>query len=789
VTEQNLQPLRLRSGLEFSPQQNQGKTFVVVKDPVTGRYFRFTENQAAILDLLLQPTDLATLASAVSDKFGAPVPVTTIEAFLKSLEEKWLLDTPSVAEKLVNIESQKLKKDGNLLYWKLASINPEKIFAWLLPRTRWAFTKAFHVFAALSILAGSILSYLNWDQFTGSAAQLFNLHGLFFLWIVVFTVITMHEFSHGLTCCHFGGKVREVGFMLIYFQPAFYCDVSDSWMFPSKRQRMWVTFAGGYFQLVVWGVAMILWRITDTDSLINQIALVVIVFSGLQTLVNFNPLIKLDGYYMLSDYLEIPNLRTKAMSSLWSWLGRKHPSKRPWHEERAQLIYGLASMAFSTTLLVVVYSALYTWATSRFAFAGLIGFVMFSTYTLRRTAVEYLAGLRALATRAAFRKYRNAGIAAAAVLITVVGHWELTIPAEFKVLAKSEMAVRTGTEGIIVEMLVREGSRVRKGDVLARLSDYDKQDKISELKGDLERKRSELAQLRAGARPEEVDGKQKLVETKRIELTNAKRNQEQRNQLQQTLERRRSELQLDQQTLMRARELFKNLLMARADLEKAETAVKVREKEIDETEASIRVITETSEREADLKAKELAEAESELKLMLAGNRPEEIRQVEADVDKLANQARILDQELGKTEIRAPIDGIVVTPFVERKLNQHLDPGEELCRIVDVARVTVEMQVPEKELADVRPGNPVWMKARSLPSIDLQGRVDFIAPVATTVNGQQMVVVRSELQNDELLLKPEMTGVAKIYCGDRRIVDLMTRRMIRWVRTEFWDLLP
>ena len=175
-----------------------------------------------------------------------------------------------------------------------------------------------------------------------------------------------------------------------------------------------------------------------------------------------------------------------------------------------------------------------------------------------------------------------------------------------KVLAKSEMAVRTGTEGIIVEMLVREGSRVRKGDVLARLSDYDKQDKISELKGDLERKRSELAQLRAGARPEEVDGKQKLVETKRIELTNAKRNEEQRNQLQQTLERKRSELQLDQQTLMRARELFKNLLIARADLEKAETAVKVREKEIDETEGSIRVITETSDREADLKAKELA---------------------------------------------------------------------------------------------------------------------------------------------------------------------------------------
>jgi len=166
---------------------------------------------------------------------------------------------------------------------------------------------------------GFLLSYLNWDRFSGGVVSLFNLDGLFFLWIVTFAVTTAHEFSHGLTCCHFGGKVKEVGFMLIYFQPAFYCDVSDSWMFPSRRQRMWVTFAGGYFQLVIWGVSTMIWRITDSNTAINDVVLVVIVFSGFQTLINFNPLIKLDGYYILSDYLEIPNLRAKAMNSLWSW--------------------------------------------------------------------------------------------------------------------------------------------------------------------------------------------------------------------------------------------------------------------------------------------------------------------------------------------------------------------------------------------------------------------------------------------------------------------------------------
>lgn len=785
------QTWQLRTELEFSPQQQQGKSFVVVKDPVTSRYFRFTETQAAILDLLRRPNapvDAPTLAARASEKLGGTLPVATIEGFLKSLEDKWLLDTPTAQEKLVNVKSHKLE-DGNFLYWKLASFNPEKIFEFLLPRTSWAFTPAFHVFGFLSILTGFIMAYLHWDRFTGGVTGLLSLHGLFFIWIVAFTVTTMHEFSHGLTCCYFGGKVKEVGFMLIYFNPAFYCDVSDSWMFPSKRQRMWVTFAGGYFQLIFWGLCTIIWRITDDHTFINDAVLVVIVFAGLQTLFNFNPLIKLDGYYMLSDYLEIPNLRVKATASFWNWVSGKHRSRQPWREERAQLVYAICSIIFSTTLLIYVYAALYTWSTAGHSFAGLVGFLMFSTITLRKTAVESWSGLRAMATRAAYKKYRNLGIAAAAILISFVGHWELKIPAEFKVLARSESTVRTETEGIIVEMLVREGSRVAKGDVLARLRDFEKQQKISELAGELESKRSELALLRAGARAEELDRKEKLVETKRVEFANARRNQEQRNQLLQTLERKRSELQLDQQTQKRTRELVENGLVARAELEKADTAVSVREREIGEIEASIRVVSETSDREADLKARELAEAESELRLMRAGNRPEQIRQSEADVNKLAKQVEILDQELGKTEIRAPIDGVIATPFIERKLNQHLDPGEELARIVDLSRVTIEMQIPEKELADVRPGNPVTMKARSLPAADFQGRVDFIAPVAQTLNGQQTVVVRSELQNDDLLLKPEMTGVAKIYCGDRRIIDLATRRMIRWVRTEFWDLLP
>jgi multidrug efflux pump subunit AcrA (membrane-fusion protein) len=788
---------QLRSGLQFSPQQQQGKSFVVVKDPLTSRYFRFTESQAAILELLREPVDAETLAYEASKKLNATIPVATIEALLRSLEEKWLLDTPAVQEKLATVESHKLQT-RNVLYLKLLSANPEKIFDWLAPRTRWAFTQAFHVFGVISIGIGLLLSYIHWQDIRSGVEGLFTLHGLLFLWLVTFAVTTMHEFAHGLTCYYFGGKVREVGFMLIYFQPAFYCDVSDSWMFPSKRQRMWVTFAGGYFQLIVWGVCMMLWRVTDPHASINQIVLTVIVYAGLQTLFNLNPLIKLDGYYMLSDYLEIPNLRTKAFQSLWTWVAGTHPSARPWKTDRPQLLYGMASMAFSTTLLIYVYAALYTWATSRFAFAGLVGFAMFSTFTLRRTALESIAGLRAVATRAISRKYIYFPIFAAAVLFLFVFDMQLRIGAPFKVLALNEVTVRTETEGIIVEMPgnVREGSRVSKNDVIARLRDFEKQQTLSELKGALAAKQSELALLRAGARPEELDRKQKLVETKRIEVANARRNEEQRNQLAQQLERKRTELQLDQQTLKRTLELVAGGVAPRVDLDKAQNAVQVREKEIAEIEAAIRVVTEIADRESDLKEREFAEAESELRLMKAGSRPESIRQVQADIAKLSEKVTLLDQELEKTEIRAPIDGIVTTPFVERKLNQHLNPGDEVARLVDISRVTVEMYVPEQDIADVRPGNVVLIQSRSVSSEDLTPagnqlpRVDFIAPVAQAINGRQMVVVRSEVQNDDLLLKPETTGFAKIETGRQLVIaSHFKRAFVRWLRTEFWHILP
>src|SRR5262249_28079018 len=149
----------------------------------------------------------------------------------------------------------------------------------------------------------------------------------------------------------------ELGFFLIYLQPALYCNVSDAWLFPEKSKRLWVAFAGPYFELFLWALATLAWRVTDVETTINYLAFIVMTSSGIKTLLNFNPLIKLDGYYLLSDWLEIPNLRKKGFACFREMLkgvfGGKAlvPDQMSPRERRICLVYGLVAGVGSFWLL------------------------------------------------------------------------------------------------------------------------------------------------------------------------------------------------------------------------------------------------------------------------------------------------------------------------------------------------------------------------------------------------------------------------------------------------------
>ena len=147
-----------------------------------------------------------------------------------------------------------------------------------------------------------------------------------------------------------------MGFMLIFFMPAMYCNMSDAWLFPEKSRRLWVTFAGAYFELFLWAVATLIWRVTDPHTFVNYAALIIMATSGIKSFFNLNPLIKLDGYYLLSDYLDIPNLRSRAVGYVSAGIKRLFGSsvevkETTPRERRIYIVYGLLSLAYTIFIL------------------------------------------------------------------------------------------------------------------------------------------------------------------------------------------------------------------------------------------------------------------------------------------------------------------------------------------------------------------------------------------------------------------------------------------------------
>jgi len=528
--------------------------------------------------------------------------------------------------------------------------------------------------------------------------------------------------------------------------------------------------------------------VTDSSAFINQLALIVVVFSGLQTLFNFNPLIKLDGYYMLSDFLEVPNLRSKALRSLWDWVAAN--GKSPWsmREKRAQIIYGAAAFVFSMTLLVYVYSRLFTWATTNYQLAGFVMFGIFANFTLRKSLVEPMEGMKAVVSRVSIKRYRNIGIGLAAVILSFVIKIDLKVTADpTKIIPADNFPVTAETEGILLKILVRDGAVVHKGDRLAIMTDFAKQDKIADTIGLLNQQRKNLDDLKKGTRPEEIEEENRVIDRLKIEHDSVFKNDEQKNQL---LELRTGRLDvLDQAKQVRDRdqELLKRGLTPPIIAAESESNVRIAESAVRDVEAQLRVLDEKARNSGEQIAAEIREHESKLKRLEAGNRPDQILQVEADIKRLEDMVERYTKELQKTEVTSKFDGLVNTPFVEQLEGKHRDPGEEIMRVVVTTKVQGQLMVPELEYEDVFPGNAVTIRFKSFPNRDFNGKIDRIATEAVTVDGQQMMPMYVNLDNPDGVLKPGMSGIAKISCGDRMLIELMTRRLHRWIKTEFWKL--
>src|SRR5205809_2077685 len=335
---------KIRSDLVISRQGGA----VVLKDPATGRFFRFGEAEHFITSQLDGTTPIAVVRQRAGEEFGSLPEPGMVEGFVGSLRRLGLLETDDAA--LERPAARRRRTRGGPLYLRFSAFDPDRLLDRLVDKVAFCFTPAFLVFSAAVIVLGFGIAVAEWGDITRDLRRLWRVEMLLVAWLITFMVSAAHEFAHGFTCKRFGGEVHEIGFMLIYFQPAFYCNVTDSWLFPEKSKRLWVSFAGPYFELFLWALAVLAWRLTDGETWINYLALIVMTSSGIKTLLNFNPFIKFDGYYLLSDYLEIPNLRRKSFRYVGSLIERLLGLGSPLGEEISRreqgiyLVYGLVAI-------------------------------------------------------------------------------------------------------------------------------------------------------------------------------------------------------------------------------------------------------------------------------------------------------------------------------------------------------------------------------------------------------------------------------------------------------------
>jgi putative peptide zinc metalloprotease protein len=742
-------PPRLRTDLVLRQHSSASGPGVVVKDPSTGRYFRFGETEAFLLRLLDGVAPLEVVRRKAEERFGAALPVPVLEGFVGKLRHLGLLEEP-LREPGAQLRRGRIR--GNPLYLRFKAFDPDRLLDRMVGKLAFLFTPHFVVLSAACIASAAAVTVANQEEIAREVLGLYNLRSLLLAWVTVYAVIVVHEFAHGLTCKRFGGSVREMGFLLIYFQPAFYCNVSDAWMFPEKSRRLWVTFAGAYVEVFLWALATLAWRLTESGTVPSQLALVVMATSLIKTLFNLNPLIKLDGYYLLSDYLEIPNLRQKASGYLRSWFRRltggatteePRPTRR---EARIFLLYGLVAGAYSSWLLGYVGVWFGRFMFSRYQGWGFVVFASLLLVVFRAPVGRALDRLptmfrSAQAIRATFVRLTKIIVAFAIVFAVLwLGKMELKVSGDFTILPAHNADVRADVEGIIEELPVEEGDRVAEGDVIARLSDRDYRSEIEKVEAQIEESQARLRMLRDGARPEELS----LAKT--------------------SVEKARERVRYASEKLEMQSALFKQGLVSLKEFGEAQEDLAVRQKEMEE-------------------------AEGRLNMLRAGSRHEEIESVEAESRRWEANKRYLEGQLQRLNILSPIAGVITTPKLKERLGEHLNKGDLIAKVHELRTVTAEIAVPEREISDVRVGQDVELRARSFPRQTFHGEVTSIAPTASqreeVVSGKT-IVVTTRLDNPSFLLKPEMTGTAKIHCGQARLVSLLTRRLSRTLRVEFWS---
>jgi len=483
---------KFRPDLRTGAQTVLGEKSYVVNVPETNSYNRYGATEYELLTLCDGTRTASDVAAAWNDLHpDNQLGDAQVMEFLDSVEPGiWEQTTGeknlAVLERIRDERKSRLDQ-SSMLYLTFKAWDPNRTLAKLDPYLGWMFTPGFVMFSVLLFIASGYLLAGDWARVESDTAALYTFAGktaydIWVFWILLLALGGIHEFGHGLTCKHFGGEVHQMGFMLIYFTPAFYTDTTDSLLCDRASRRQWVLFAGIWIELVVCGICIIIWRFTVPGQFINDLAYKAMLLSGIQgTLLNLNPLIKADGYYALSEFLHVDNLREDSFAFLRSFF-RKYILREDVELagatrrlRRIYFMFGMTAIIYSSLLTVLAVVFVRNVCVTKFGNWGYVltlGVIYFFSRKGLRAAVPQIRAWWREKREAymAWKLTRAQGLSGLGIaLLLLVPPVPTRVASDFVLQPGRDAHVRAGSPGEVGQVFVRQGDHVEEGQLLARV--------------------------------------------------------------------------------------------------------------------------------------------------------------------------------------------------------------------------------------------------------------------------------------------------------------------------------
>jgi putative peptide zinc metalloprotease protein len=513
-------PPPLRRELVATPQSYLGRRYIVYKNPLSLAFYRLPAAHAEAAELFDGRRTLADIQRVVSAdsrywralERGAAL--TELGALASQMVRAGLLQVPgsTATERDRQLREMKQRRRweagvAQTLFFRKSLFDPDRLLNLLLARLGWIFRPRVLLVGACYVVAAFIAALWNTDRLVEQGANFFTLANLGLTWVIFIFVKILHEFGHGLTAKYHRAEVHEMGFLFILFTPYLFCNVSDSWR-SGKTARVSVGSAGIIVELFIAATAAWLWMGTQ-PGLFNQICFNTMVLCSISTILfNGNPLMKFDGYYVLADLLDTPNLRAKSNAWVTNWAQRRllglevpPPPAAPGETGWFFGIYAVLAYCYSWFIIFAISAMLFNLLEpyglqfiSRAYVLLFLGVSLFLPFIrlvrsvggdpmMRKSASRRLAGLAML------------GAVSAAALFFVPWTDEIKRSAILEHARVETVSAAVG--GFLTEVEVEEGQAVIAGQLLGRLHNIDLEARVDSLQFELEAWRVRLREVTA----------------------------------------------------------------------------------------------------------------------------------------------------------------------------------------------------------------------------------------------------------------------------------------------------